>query len=152
MTPDLNTGLIIAVATAILALVTGIYLQTRQERIATAKELTKWQQSVDTTLAKHGTQLSPLWARVQDQISADLHHPDTEHSEMDHLLEKLDRLEITLAERAVLRQLLVERSHDPRVSESEQESAVMMITVMARTLTEASEAKDGNALPAKDQS
>jgi hypothetical protein len=102
------------------------------------------------TITKHGerigiveTQVSPLWARVQAQISADLHHPDDRHSEMDRLLEKLDHLQITLAERAVLRNLLRERMHDPSVSLTEQKSAAMMITVMERVLIEAHDAEVG---------
>jgi hypothetical protein len=104
------------------------------------------------TITKHGerlgiveTQVSPLWARVQSQISSDLHHPDKQYSEMDDLLEKLDRLEITLVERERLKVLLRERATDTRADEMERSSARMMITVMERVLIEAHEARTTGA-------
>jgi hypothetical protein len=84
------------------------------------------------------TQVSPLWARVQAQISNDLHHPHPRYKEMDRLLEKLESLEIVPAERARLRQLLLERSKDmhPDITDEQRRSALIMIPVMEMVIKE----------------
>jgi hypothetical protein len=85
------------------------------------------------------TQVSPMWAKVQAVISADLHHPDQRYHEMDGLLEKLEALTITVGERERLEVLLIERSQDmhPDISQEQRENAGLMIQVMKKVLKEA---------------
>jgi hypothetical protein len=87
------------------------------------------------------TQMSPLWARVQAQISSDLHHPNPRYFEMDMLLEKLEALTITDGERIRLKILLNERAQDmhPDISDSQRNSAEIMSRVMDKVLAEAEE-------------
>ena len=89
------------------------------------------------------TQVSPLWAQVQARISADLHHPNPKYHEMDRLLEKLEALTITPAERVRLQTLLVERSADmhPDITESQRQAAKVMIPLMNLVVIEAGENK-----------
>lgn len=88
------------------------------------------------------TQISPLWARVQAQIAADLHQPHPRYIEMDTLLERLEHLTITDAERARLKVLLVERSQDMHadISAGQRQNALLMIQIMDKVLIEAAEA------------
>ena len=90
------------------------------------------------------TQVSPLWAKVQAQISADLHHPNPRYFEMDKLLEKLEALTISHEERERLKELLLERSLDMHedITDEQRQKAQLMIQVMALVLMEAKDAKD----------
>jgi hypothetical protein len=87
------------------------------------------------------TQVSPLWAKVQAQISSDLHHPHPRYLEMDKLLEKLESLKITNLERVRLKVLLFERSTDMHedITNDQREKALLMIKVMDMVLVEAAE-------------
>lgn len=133
MTPTENSILIGVVVAAFGAGFTAIfaYLRTLNADIV----------SIKVAMSKLDTQVSPLWAKVQAQISADLHHPHPQYKEMDDLLEKLEAITITSEERARLEVLLVQRSHDmsPMISNSQRESAVIMIQVMKKVLREAEE-------------
>lgn len=84
------------------------------------------------------TQISPLWARVQAQIAADLHQPHPRYAEMDKLLEKLEGLVITIDERSRLKVLLIARSQDMHVdiTQDQREKAALMIMVMDAVLKE----------------
>lgn len=84
------------------------------------------------------TQMSPLWARVQKQISENLHQPHPRYFEMDRLLEKLDALVITDKERIRLKILLEERSKDfhEDISEQQRKEAAVMIKIMDLVLIE----------------
>lgn len=90
-------------------------------------------------IAELKLQMSPLWARIQAQISADLHHPHSRYAEMDGLLEKLDSLTILPEERTRLKVLLIERSEDMHkdITESQRQSAKMMIPLMDLVMIEA---------------
>jgi hypothetical protein len=94
-------------------------------------------------IAELKVQISPLWARIQTQISADLHHPHPRYVEMDSLLEKLDALTILPEERERLKVLLVERSNDfhTDITESQRQSAKMMIPLMDLVQIEARKAE-----------
>jgi hypothetical protein len=89
-------------------------------------------------LATLRTQVSPLWAKVQAQIAADLHHPHPRYAEMDTLLEKLEALTITDPERVRLKQLLLERSIDTHedINQAQKDKAILMIHVMDMVLAE----------------
>jgi hypothetical protein len=93
----------------------------------------------DRKIAVLETQLSPLWARVQAQISSDLHHPHERYLEMDTLLEKLEALKITDPERRRLKELLEERSRDMHedITEEQRKKAQLMIQVMDLVVIEA---------------
>jgi hypothetical protein len=98
------------------------------------------QSDSDIRIAKLEVQISPLWARVQRQISSDLHHPHPRYQEMDVLLEHLESLTITKEERVRLNQLLLERSTDMHedITEDQRQKAKLMIEVMKLTLRETS--------------
>jgi hypothetical protein len=87
------------------------------------------------------TQVSPLWARVQAQISSDLHHPRIRYAEMDGLLEKLEALTITQRERDRLKVLLNERATDMHedITDDQRKKAKLMIDIMEFALNEAKE-------------
>lgn len=84
------------------------------------------------------TQMSPLWSSVQSQIARDLTHPHPQFAEMDELLQRLENLTITDAERVRLGLLLEERilSTDPEISEDERASAKLLKGVMKKVLKE----------------
>jgi hypothetical protein len=91
-----------------------------------------------TNLATLSTKVGLFWTTVQARIANDLHHPHTQFAEMDHLLAKLVAGFLDDSERARLEVLIDERiiSTDPEVSESERNSAKMMIDVMDKALKE----------------
>jgi hypothetical protein len=104
---------------------------------------------IEKQMAVVTTQVSPLWARVQAQISSDLHHPHPRYFEMDKLLERLEALTITTAERVRLKELLGERAVDmhPDITESQRKAARAMIPVMDLVVLEA-QGDDSNKEPA----
>src|ERR1700733_4419175 len=93
------------------------------------------------------TQVKPLWARVQRQISKDLHHPDAKFHEMDTLLERLEDLTILPEERVRLKTLLIDRSVDmhPDVSDEQRKKAKLMIGVMELVVLEAAKPESDQA-------
>jgi hypothetical protein len=94
------------------------------------------EQAID--IAKLQMQVSPLWNNVQRRISEDLHHPHPRYFEMDKLLEALEDLSITVAERTRLKELLLERSQDMHedITEKQRQEARLMIQVMDIVLME----------------
>jgi hypothetical protein len=78
------------------------------------------------------TRVSPLWAQIQTRIATDLHHPHPRYLEMDTLLEKLELLTITPAERERLEVLLLDRSLDMHddITEVQRKEAQLMSQVM----------------------
>lgn len=84
------------------------------------------------------TQLSPFWAAVQSKIARDLLHPSVQFTEMDVLLHKLERFDISVSERNRLHTLIKQRivSSDPEVTEEEKKSAEIMEVVMNKVLME----------------
>jgi hypothetical protein len=106
--------------------------------------INKRQDEANDRLTKLETQIMPLWARVQAQISADLHRPHPRYFEMDKLLEKLEALTITDPERGRLKHLLLERSVDKSegISQAQREKARLMVLVMDIVLLEASESPE----------
>lgn len=118
-----------------LLFVLGWFLRTwfvkskeRDDRITALENMQKEQ----------GFQLKPLWAKVERQLSEDLHHPHTADKEMDDLLDQLETLTITEAGTARLKELLLIRSKDPglHISDRERASASIMATVMDNVLLE----------------
>jgi hypothetical protein len=108
---------------------------------------------LELKLVEMSVQIAPFWASVQAKISADLHHPDPRYHEMDRLLEKLDELTITDAERVRLKELLLKRSTDMHddMSEPQRQAASAMIGVMDLVLHEAQAIADATpATPVKD--
>ena len=85
---------------------------------------------LNVQMATVQTQVSPLWARVQAQVAADLHHPDPRYQEMDTLLEELENLTISEEGRVRLKALLLERSGDPLTDETQKLSAQVLIPAM----------------------
>lgn len=85
-------------------------------------------------LASIGLQVSPLWARVQAKVAADLHHPHPRYAEMDVFLEKLESHPMTISqeERTRLKELLHERSldmHEDITLKQRQEAQLMSIVM-----------------------
>lgn len=84
--------------------------------------------------------ITPMWAKVQRQISEDLHMPHRRFKEMDALLEKLDNgtIDDYQGDKARLLELLIKRSKDmgPEVTDSQRASAAIMATVMEKASAE----------------
>jgi len=125
----LAQGLIIAAFTIVVGAIIA-FLKSMSDRL----------QKLEIEFAKLDTQVSPLWAKVQAQIAADLHHPEDRYREMDRLLEKLEAMSISNPERDRLKDLLLERSLDMHadISDDQRAKAKLMIGVMDMVLTEAS--------------
>lgn len=96
--------------------------------------------AVEKQLAQIDFKVTPMWAKVQKQISEDLHHPHARFKEMDALLEKLDNETIDdySGDRDRLLELLDERSTDmgPEITDSQRASAAIMKTVMEKVVEE----------------
>jgi hypothetical protein len=101
------------------------------------KQITEMRMEV----TKLTTQMSPLWAKVQAKIAADLHQPHERYVEMDKLLEKLEALTLTEDERNRLKVLLLERSRDFHhdITEGQRQKAKLMGQVMDLVLLESKE-------------
>jgi len=124
-------------------LIDGIFLALMVAAIAAIGALYNRIRALEVEQAKQAIQLSPLWARVQAQISSDLHHPHPRYLEMDTLLEELESLTITPSQRNRLKILLFERSTDmhPDITDSQREKAKLMIVVMDMVVAEAHDSK-----------
>jgi hypothetical protein len=131
MSPILQ-GLIIAMLAAVLTAVLRYVAQIN----ARLRELEAGHREL-------ATKVSPLWAKIQAQISNDLHHPFARYLEMDLLLEKLEALTITPVGRDRLKILLIERSKDmdPEITDEQRKKATLMLHVMDLVVTEANEIK-----------
>jgi hypothetical protein len=107
--------------------------------ISYIKSLNAQFKALQLQVAKMDVQISPLWARVQAQIAADLHHPHPRYAEMDTLLESLDALTITPVQRDRLKVLLAARAVDMHadISEDQRKKASIMIAVMDLVVDEA---------------
>jgi hypothetical protein len=129
---NLEIGLIVSGFGIVLSAIV-VFFRTMNAQITTLRE----------SVIELKTQVSPLWARVQAQISSDLHHPHPRYFEMDTLLEKLEAMTISNGERARLKVLLMERSTDMHedITEDQRKKASLMIQVMDMVLLETSEAK-----------
>lgn len=123
MNPSLLNGLAITAFGVILAALIGLVI--RQDT-----RLSKLEMKVSNQAVK----IEPLWKRVQDQISNELHHPDPRFAEMDELLEQLENLSISVTGRERLKVLLVERSSDMEVRQGQRNAAVLMLTVMEKAV------------------
>lgn len=140
----------ITILAAVLLLVAGwcftIWLRNSNRTAEEQKETDKWRADVELRLTKMEFPVATLWAKVQRQLSEDLHHPEAGKAEMDELLEKLDKVEISVPETARLKELLIHRSEDKNTQKAERASARIMATVMDRVLEEAALAKQGAEL------
>jgi hypothetical protein len=125
---EILRGIIVALFGAMLVGIAALYARLRE---------------VERQMAIMTTQMSPLWARVQAQISSDLHHPHQRYFEMDQLLERLEALTITAPERTRLKELLAERAVDmhPDITEAQRRAAKAMIPIMDLVVIEAHDAK-----------
>jgi hypothetical protein len=104
--------------------------------VAYLKNLNTEINSIKVAMSRLDTQVSPLWAKVQAQISADLHHPDERYHEMDKLLERLENLTISPSDRERLKVLLLQRATDPDVDQSQRDKASIMAKVMDMVVAE----------------
>jgi hypothetical protein len=145
----LNT-IIIGCVSAVFAAMLGLIVKMRRQEINELKNslqaLEKSVNELRVTTAAISTQVSPLWARVQAQISEDLHHPAPQYREMDELLERLDNLTITPPGRDRLKILLIARSKDvdPEINQEQRDKAVFMVSVMDMVLAEKAIADAGD--------
>jgi hypothetical protein len=141
----INSVALIVLSTG-LALVSTLYVQSRNSRLRLSKENDEWKIKVDAALITLGTQMSPLWAQVQTRIASELHHPHPRYHEMDVLLEKLESKPtlITNNERSRLRELLSQRAVDthPDITPQQKSSAALMLGVMDKVLEEVAIASD----------
>jgi hypothetical protein len=92
---------------------------------------------LELSMRESDTKMSPLWARVQAELSSDLHHDDPKYKEADCLIEELAALTITPKGRRRLKELLAQRVVDPDVPELERKKAKALIAVMDLVLMEA---------------
>ena len=124
----LAIGLIIAGFSVILAAV-----------IAGFVRMSARMQQFEILVSQLDTKVSPLWARVQTVIAADLHHPHPQYAEMDRLLEELEKLTISEAGRSRLKILLQQRSMDmdPDITQAQRDKSVLMLHVMDLVVQEA---------------
>jgi hypothetical protein len=84
-------------------------------------------------------QASPFWRTwqsIQKELSDTLHHPHKKSEEMDDLLEKLEALTITAAERDRLKVLLRKIVDEPKESELERTRAEFLLFAMPRVVKE----------------
>ena len=140
MNPQLQ-ALLMALVAAALGLAGGIFLQNRLSKAAAIRDLDLRLDAIEKDVARLGTQMSPLWARVQKQIAGELHHPHPRYKEMDTLLEELEALTISEAGRKRLKELLLLRSVDTHadITPEQRLSAKILISVMDKVLAEAQE-------------
>lgn len=140
----------ITILVAVLLLVAGwcftVLIRKSDRSAQEAKETEKWRKDVEDRLTKMEFPVATLWAKVQRQLAEDLHHPNIAMAEMDDLLEKLEKVEISVSETARLKELLIARSENPNTPKTEQASARIMATVMDKVLEEAALAKEGTPL------
>jgi hypothetical protein len=73
------------------------------------------------------TQVSPFWASLQTKIVDALHQPDVKHAATDELLEKLQDLRITSAERRTLETRLKNIKHTATSDVAEKAEALLMV-------------------------
>jgi hypothetical protein len=127
-----------AVLTAAFVVLSNINKQQKEELKAMRNAIAE----LNKNMAIVNAQMSPLWARVQAQIVADLHHPDPRYHEMDALLEKLEAGKLADSDRDRLEVLLLERSIDLHrdITPEQRAAAAYMITVMRKVLVERAEA------------
>lgn len=92
---------------------------------------------LELDVAISATKMTPLWARVQAELTSDLHHEDPKFKEADSLIEQLGALTITSTGRRRLKELLAQRVVDPTVSDLESKKAKALIAVMDLVLIEA---------------
>lgn len=145
MSPLVNS-LLIAIFTIVVSAVIAYLVRVNAAKRDEIKHLRLDVEELKRSMATVNTQMSPLWARVQAQIAADLHHPNPRYAEMDGLLETLDALSITPDERSRLKVLLLERSKDMHedISEEQRKKAAFMVTVMDMVLAEKAISDAGN--------
>jgi hypothetical protein len=151
VTEPLANSLIITFVGSCLAAVFTLWLNVNKQRKVeleairhTAKEQSELIAALTTKLEIVNTQMSPLWARVQAQIVADLHHPNPRFKEMDDLLEGLGRDELSVVEYERLEVMLGERAVDmhPDITKEQRAAAAYMVTsVMPNVIKEKAEAK-----------
>ena len=124
---SLEVGLIVAGFSVTLASVFAMFVR-----------ISNRMRDFETLVTQLDTKVSPLWARVQTVIAQDLHHPLKQFAEMDKLLEELESLIISEEGRNRLKVLLIERSvdMDPIITNSQRESAKLMIHVMDKVVQE----------------
>lgn len=138
----------IAIISSVALFVTGwvfkVWYENRQKvsadsTAATARHSERLD-AVEKQLAQMDFKITPMWAKVQRQISEDLHQPHPRFKEMDGLLEKLDNETIDNypGDRTKLKKLLLERSvdMDPEITDSQRASAAIMATVMDKVVAE----------------
>lgn len=130
---QINTNSLVLIGlTALIGLLAALWLRssaaknTRIDQLAV--EITKLQLDQAVT----DTKVTPLWAKAQAALSADLHHPHAKDHEMDDLLEKLANLKISPAETSRLKNLLSMRSIDmsPDITAHERRAATVMPIIM----------------------
>lgn len=133
---NLNT-IIIVFLTAALGILTAIWLRSSGTKNKRIDDLEKDVAELKTNSAVTDVMVKPMWAKAQQQLSNELHHPHAENLEADGLIEKLENLEITPAETVRLKDLFVERSTDPDVTHRERKIAQIMPVIMDLVLEEA---------------
>jgi hypothetical protein len=116
-------GMIVALFAALLGSVALLYSRIR---------------AIELKVTELSVQVSPLWARMQSRIAAELHHPHPRYSEMDSLLEQLEALTITDEGRTRLKILLEIRSKDMHtdITPAQRSSAALMLGIMDKVLEE----------------
>lgn len=135
---NINSIIIAAVGVLLTGLIAWL-IRSSTAKETRIKDLEKDIASLKTQAAVNEVKFTPIWQKVQEQLSKDLHHPHEKNAEMDQLLEKLEAVPlptITKKETARLKELLEHRSTDmsPEIGATERASAQIMSVVMDKVL------------------
>lgn len=135
---NINSYILAAFAVILAGLIT-LWAKTSNEKNKRITDLEKDVAGLKTLVAVTDTKVTPLWAKVQKQMSDELHHPHADHQEADDLIDKLENLEATPAETTRLKKLFHERanSKDPKITARERSIATIMPVIMDLVLEEA---------------
>ena len=135
---NLNSYLLLAFGATVTFLV-GLWMRSSGVKNKRIDDLEKDVNALKLQVAISDTKITPLWAKVQKQMSDEIHHPDAANKETDDLIDKLENLEVTPTETARLKVLLHERANstDPKVTARERSIAKIMPVIMDLVLEEA---------------
>jgi len=131
-------GLLVTIILALAGFAFRIWMRSSQQKIELSNKNSEEIEKMKARIAELEFPVKLLWANKQREFSEALHHPHAKDHEMDELLEKLNKIDITPDEVDRLKVLLLARSKDMSddVSEEERIIAARMAGVMNETVLE----------------
>ena len=142
---NFNSVALVILGVALTAFI-GWWARSSTARKSRLKDLEAEVAKLKLDAAVNETKITPLWAKVQKQLSEDLHHPHAKDKEVDLLLEKLETAPptISIEETSRLKELLEHRATDmsSEITESERASARIMAVVMDKVLEETADTSE----------